>query len=441
MKAILLQTARARVYNPTALWLVAEMRVLLDRGSQWSYITEQARRLLELDPERKQHLSIAVFGSAREDPKVCAVVRIGMELKGYPHLYPSLFVVPMICEPLVHVGQPISECIKGNQHIASLERADYAEGSSILTVDILTGSNYYCELVPRGVCGGKGGLMGIHTKLGWVLSGLTKFNDSSPCYINLATTHVLLVDAQLDNRFSSFWELETLGICGPEKTIHDKFSDPVTFSGGKYQVSLPWRQQHKPLPDNYQLSLHRLRGLLKRLRQTPEVLREYDDTIRDQIQRGILEDVTVDNKQITQIHCLPHHAVIRTDKSMTKLRIVDDASAKTDGSPSLNECLHVGPKFNQNLLNILVQFRAHRVAVTANIEKVFLMISVQESDRDALRFLWVQNVDEDPPKTQPLRFIRCCFWSFFEPIPLECHHQTPLGTLQESSPRPHSAPD
>ena len=115
--------------------MTVERRVLHDSGTQRSYITEQARTLLDLNREREKHPSIAAVGSERKDPKVCAVVRIGMELKGYPHLYPLLFVVPMICEPLV--GQPISECIKGNRHFASQELADFAEGSSILTVDIL----------------------------------------------------------------------------------------------------------------------------------------------------------------------------------------------------------------------------------------------------------------------------------------------------------------
>lgn len=142
MKTVLLQTAKARVYNPSSSSQPArELRVLLDSGSQRSYITERARSLLKLDSEGEQRLSIATFGSTREDPKVCAVVKIGMELKGYPHLYPSLFVVPMICEPLV--GQPISECIKGNQHLTSLELADLAESGSTLAVDILIGSDYY----------------------------------------------------------------------------------------------------------------------------------------------------------------------------------------------------------------------------------------------------------------------------------------------------------
>ena len=110
-----------------------------------------------------------------------------------------------------------------------------------------------------------------------------------------------------------------------------------------------------------------------------------------------MEDTTQDIIGATQVHYLPHHAVIRTDKSTTKLRIVYDASAKTDGIPSLNEYLHVGPKFNQKLLDILIRFQAHRIAVTADIEKALLMVSV-EKDRDALRFLWVRNIHENPPK-------------------------------------------
>ena len=432
IKTVLLQTARARVYNPSIPQTAVEMRVLLDSGSQRSYMTERARRVLNLDPESEQRLSIAAFGSTREDPKVCAVVKIGVELKGYPNLYPSLFVVPMICEPLV--GQPISECIKGNRHLASLELADIAEGTSALAVDILIGSDYYWELVTGGVCKGESGPMGIHTKLGWVLSGPVKLNDVGPCHTNLATTHVLLVDAQLDNCLKSFWELENLGIREPEKTSYDEFAESITFNNGRYQVSLPWRQQHKPLPENYQLSLYRLRGLLKRLRQMPDVLQRYNDTIQDQIKMGIVEDVPADNKHSTQVHYLPHHAVIRTDKSTTKMRIVYDASAKSDGNPSLNECLHVGPKFSQKILDILVRFRSHRVAVTADIEKAFLMVSVRESDRDALRFLWAHDAKEDPPKVRPLRFTRVVFGVSSSPFLLNATLEYHLERYRDSHP-------
>lgn len=79
------------------------------------------------------------------------------------------------------------------------------------------------------------------------------------------------------------------------------------------------------------------------------------------------------------VHYLPHHAVVRQDKQTTKVRVVYDASAKSAG-PSLNKCLHVGPKLNTKIFDILLRFRVHRIAIIADIEKAFLMISVARKD-------------------------------------------------------------
>ena len=103
-KSVLLQTARALIYDPRSPGSRVELRILLDGGSQRSYITEQARGVLKVDTEGEQPLSIAAFGSTRGSPKVCPIVSVGVLLKGYPNMTVSLFVVPMICEPLI--GQP-----------------------------------------------------------------------------------------------------------------------------------------------------------------------------------------------------------------------------------------------------------------------------------------------------------------------------------------------
>ena len=70
-KAVLLQTARASIYNPAQPQHSIEVRVLLDSGSQKSYITERARERLALQPNGEQQLCIATFGATREYPKVC----------------------------------------------------------------------------------------------------------------------------------------------------------------------------------------------------------------------------------------------------------------------------------------------------------------------------------------------------------------------------------
>ena len=85
------------------------------------------------------------------------------------------------------------------------------------------------------------------------------------------------------------------------------------------------------------------------------------------------------------MYYLPHYAIVRNDKKTTKVGVVYDASASTNGV-SLNSCLHAGPSLLPYLMDILVCFRLHRIALTADIEKAFHMVSVNEDDRDALRF-------------------------------------------------------
>ena len=99
---------------------------------------------------------------------------------------------------------------------------------------------------------------------------------------------------------------------------------------------------------------------------------------------------------------------IKHEKETTKLRVVYDASAKSTGS-SLNECLHNGPKFNQKIFNILLRFHLHKNTIVANIQKAFLMISVNEQNRDILRLLWVKDIHQEPPEIQLLRFTRVVF--------------------------------
>ena len=60
---------------------------------------------------------------------------------------------------------------------------------------------------------------------------------------------------------------------------------------------------------------------------------------------------------------------------------------RTNG-PSLNDCLYAEPTFSQNILDIRLRFRLFQAAVTADVEKAFLMVSVAEEDHNALRFLW-----------------------------------------------------
>ena len=223
-----------------------------------------------------------------------------------------------------------------------------------------------------------------------------------------------------------------MGIRPDECSVYDNFEKGILYNGERYQVSLPWKESHPPLPDNYDLALRRLNGLLRRLRQSPEILHQYNAVIQDQVSKGMVETVAESKENnVRQIHYLPHHAVLREDKATTKLRVVYDASAKTKG-PTLNDCLYAGPKFGQNIMDIMLRFRVHKVAVAADIEKAFLMIAVAPEDRDVLRFLWVDNVDKQVPDIVAFRFTRVVFGVSSSPFLLNAtirHHMKRYSTV------------
>ena len=72
----------------------------------------------------------------------------------------------------------------------------------------------------------------------------------------------------------------------------------------------------------------------------------------------------------SNVHYMPHHTVILQGKSMMKVSVVYNASAKMANSP-LNDCHFKGMKFNQLIFDILVQFHSYQTALTADLEKLF----------------------------------------------------------------------
>ena len=158
-----------------------------------------------------------------------------------------------------------------------------------------------------------------------------------------------------------------MGISSEERSLYGNLAEVIKFENGRYKLPLPWKETHDSLPDNYQLSSTRLQSLLRRLKHDPVILSEYHRIMEDQLKQGIIELVPTHESAPNHIHYLPHYPVVRQDKSTTKVSVVFDASAKSPGRPSQNDCLFKGPKFDQLIFDILLRFRVHQIALIADL--------------------------------------------------------------------------
>ena len=133
----------------------------------------------------------------------------------------------------------------------------------------------------------------------------------------------------LISELKKFWDYKSFGIHNDNATLYDKFVSEVEFVEGRYRVRLPFKEDHDLLPDNFASYKSRLVSLLRCLSVKPDVSRQYNDVIREQLKQGFIEAVdqgTTDS--VGKVHYIPHHEVICVDKETTKLRVVYDASVR-----------------------------------------------------------------------------------------------------------------
>ncbi|XP_067947081.1 uncharacterized protein [Watersipora subatra] len=162
------------------------------------------------------------------------------------------------------------------------------------------------------------------------------------------------------------------------KNIHQDSEDFVT-------MPLPFRERPTNLPDNQKMAEKRLHLLGKKLQSEPMFRQQYTEFMTNLLDQGHAEEVTTPGKK-GECWFLPHFAVFHSKKP-DKIRVVFDGSAKFR-QQSINDHLLQGPDLLNGLLGVLLRFRAKKIAIMCDIEKMFHQFRVAEHDRDYFRFLW-----------------------------------------------------
>ena len=129
-----------------------------------------------------------------------------------------------------------------------------------------------------------------------------------------------------------------------------------------------------------------LKCLEKQLTKDQSLREKHSNTINEDLDKGCVVRVKDAHKVESRSErewYLPHHPVVNPNKP-GKVRRVLNGAAKFHGA-SLNKSLFTGPDLLQNLIYVLLRFRQHPLAVSADIKGMFLQVGVLPCDQPSLR--------------------------------------------------------
>ena len=150
---VLLQTADCIISNPSETKSL-KVKVLLDRRSQKTYLSDTVRDFLQLDTISKQNVQIKTFGNTKGQLKESGEFKFvlgGWNGNGL-QIYLSGFSVTVVCGSVN--GQKVKFAKSNYPVLKNLKLAD--EGLDKQNVDLLIGADFYWDIVDRSVKRGNG---------------------------------------------------------------------------------------------------------------------------------------------------------------------------------------------------------------------------------------------------------------------------------------------
>lgn len=363
------------------------MRFLIDQGSELSFITEDFVKRLCLTRTRASIplLGIGGLNSGRTRGKV------DLHLQSIHDPINSCtiqaYILPQLTSQLP--SSDIEQQAWPHLHGLQLADPDYGRPGPI---HLLIGSDFYGQIIkPDMLKGNLGSPIAQLTTFGWILSGPTNSSENS----SALTGYHCAADQELIDLLTKFWHQEEVKhsdeiSLNPEETFCENHYR-TTYqrdNTGRYTVRLPIKASVSSLGNSEKRALHCLKRLRRRFDAEPIYHQLYSDVIQEYKTLGHLTTIPTSEIKSSLSYYLPHHGIFKEDRKTTKLRIVFNGSSRTTTGVSLNDILHIGPKLQTDISNVLLWIRLHRFIFSTDITKMYRQINVHRDDWDLQRIFW-----------------------------------------------------
>jgi hypothetical protein len=304
-----------------------QCRALLDAGSQSNFITRHLTNKLKLKTIPITH---KIIGINAQPSNVTESVNIN--IKSICSDYASNLNCLVLSKitgnlPLASFSK---EGLRIPQHLELADKAFNVKGP----IDLLLGTGLFLSLLKDGQISLQNGHLRLqNTHLGWVLGGQLHLQGLG----TVSTNNVSINMDNLNSLVGRFWEVEgykpfcsnnfTKNEIKTENHFIQTFQKDVT---GRFIVKLPSRNNVIELGDSYNLAKKRFLNLESKLIKNKQFQIDYGNFIREYRNLGHMENVPLIEINNPDCYYFPHHAVYKNSLDSKKIRVVFDASAKSN---------------------------------------------------------------------------------------------------------------
>ncbi|XP_024890294.1 uncharacterized protein LOC112466438 [Temnothorax curvispinosus] len=384
-KSILLSTAVALVC--AADRSQKPCRILLDSGSQVNLISRKCLNSLRLNP-RSVSMSISGINGTATRSTEAVHVKLQSRLNS--------FSVTLDCIVTNRVTDSVPAFSMKKSAFNLPQNIELADPNFNVSsdIDILVGAEVFWTLLCVGQIKASLNHPTLQkTRFGWIMGGRmgTRVSQNQKAIV----LHTTISNDELHNQLQRFWRIEDIpnnpnNYTSEEQDCERYFLETVTRdSQGRYVVKLPLKEgwAHS-LGHSRGIALDRFRALERRLDRDPTLKALYSEFMEEYIALGHMELINEQSPNEQGVYYIPHHCVFKQTTEGPKIRVVFNASCKTDTGFSLNDLMLVGPVVQQDLASILLRFRIHKVVLVADITKMYRQVRLHPSQTRLHRIFW-----------------------------------------------------
>ena len=170
---VLMQTSKAVIKSPNNSE-VENVRILLDSGSQRTYVTKSLAYKLKLKRESEEKIKLITIGSDKPKTVKTTQTQLSIKLNNGEYLQVSANIVPIISGTVQRKAIKFHSSKNLVHLVRSLDMADsILSETDSSTVELLIGNDYYLDVILSQKIEVQPGLYLLASKLDWILTGRT----------------------------------------------------------------------------------------------------------------------------------------------------------------------------------------------------------------------------------------------------------------------------